>query len=151
VLTSTGGRYISSSAVSDNCDSINVPSVLTTRSCQVPISALVASPYSLPWGSSVLAEVQAYNAYGDSYFSPTGNGAIILTLPDAPVNLSIDPLFTRTATSLSIAWEAGASNGGTPIIGYRVSYDQGVGAWKILGSTTALSYGKTGLVTGYTY
>jgi hypothetical protein len=41
----------------------------------------------LVWGSSVFASVTATNAYGSSLPSIGGNGAIILTVPDAPVNL----------------------------------------------------------------
>jgi hypothetical protein len=46
-----------------------------------------ASPYSLPWGSSIKVRVSAKNIVGSSPFSSTGNGAIILTFPDAPLSL----------------------------------------------------------------
>jgi hypothetical protein len=41
----------------------------------------------LPWGSSIFAKVIAVNLYGDSLISLEGNGAIITTNPDAPINL----------------------------------------------------------------
>jgi len=46
-----------------------------------------AGPYSLPWGSSIKVRVLASNIIGASPFSVTGNGAIILTFPDAPLSL----------------------------------------------------------------
>jgi hypothetical protein len=45
----------------------------------------------LPWGSSVFAIVTAVNIYGLSLESSAGNGAIILTVPDAPVMLANNP------------------------------------------------------------
>jgi hypothetical protein len=99
------------------------------------------SPYSLPWGSSIYAQVQAYNSYGDSYYSSAGNGAIIYTYPDAPINLVINPAFFRTSTSLSIAWSEGAANGGTAVISYRIYYDQAVGNWvELVSGVTAKTF-----------
>lgn len=57
------------------------------------------------------AKVIAYNLYGYSANSPVGNGAIILTAPDAPINL-LEIVASRSATSISISWEFGAANGG---------------------------------------
>jgi hypothetical protein len=39
------------------------------------------------WGSSIYARIVATNILGSSYVSEEGNGAIILTYPDAPINL----------------------------------------------------------------
>jgi len=44
--------------------------------------------YQLSWGSSIYAKIIAYNYYGYSVESPKGNGAIILTYPDSPINLA---------------------------------------------------------------
>jgi hypothetical protein len=41
----------------------------------------------LPWGSSIHARIVAINDIGDSVASNDGNGAIILTNPDAPYDL----------------------------------------------------------------
>jgi len=41
----------------------------------------ISSYYGLNWGSSVFVKVLAYNSYGDSLFSPVGNGAVLLTKP----------------------------------------------------------------------
>lgn len=51
-----------------------------------------------------------------------GNDAVILTNPDAPVNL-VEIVASRTPTSISIDWQEGAANGGDTVDGYRVWYD----------------------------
>ena len=55
------------------------------------------------WGSSIYAKVLAQNIYGNSIFSPVGNGALILTNPDSPTALTENVLL-RTATSLGLTW-----------------------------------------------
>jgi hypothetical protein len=47
----------------------------------------MSPPYNLPWGSSIYAKLYATNSYGDSETSEVGNGAVILTNPDAPFDL----------------------------------------------------------------
>jgi hypothetical protein len=54
----------------------------------VPIAVLKASPYSIPWGYFIYAKVSATNLVGISDYSPVGNGALLLTLPDAPTDLA---------------------------------------------------------------
>ena len=104
-----------------NCDGSSA-AVISTTSCTIPITDLISEPFNLPWGSSIWVKVQAFNSYGDSFFSQPGNGAIILTEPDAPHSLYEETLY-RTANQLQIAWTAGAADGGTPVINYKVSYD----------------------------
>ncbi len=89
--------------------------------------------YNLPWGSSVWAKVIAYNKYGPSEESPEGNGARILTIPDAPVSLTED-ISKRSATSITFSWVAGPKNGGDPVIDYRVNTDDTTGIWRVLKS-----------------
>ena len=60
-------------------------SVLTSPSCTIPFTVLQASPYNLPWGASISANVVAINIMGSSLTSPEGNGAIILSKPSAPI------------------------------------------------------------------
>jgi hypothetical protein len=55
--------------------------------CTIPVSVLRTTPYSLPWGSSIFAQVKAINNYGFSLISNEGNGAIITTTPDPPIDL----------------------------------------------------------------
>jgi hypothetical protein len=57
----------------------------------------------LPWGSSIYAKVNAYNQYGYSDESQAGNEAVILTNPDAPINV-IEIIPARTPTTITIEW-----------------------------------------------
>jgi hypothetical protein len=41
----------------------------------------------LAWGTEVYAKVSASNIYGNSGLSLAGNGGILVSVPDAPVNL----------------------------------------------------------------
>jgi hypothetical protein len=68
--------------------------IISSRSCLIPISTLRSAPFNLPWGSSVFAKVSATNLYGTSDESLQGNGAVILTVPDAPRSVQDDPLVT---------------------------------------------------------
>jgi hypothetical protein len=107
--------------------------------------------FQLPWGSGVHAKVVAYNLYGDSLESAVGNGAIILTNPDAPVNLA-ETIASRSATSITFSWELGTANGGAAVLDYRVSTDQSTETWIILASgITNRFYTATGLTAGRTY
>jgi len=54
--------------------------------CEIPISVLRATPYSLTDGASVFAKVLAKNAISSSVYSLPGNGAAInvITIPSVP-------------------------------------------------------------------
>lgn len=66
--------------------------------------------------------MQATNIYGTSVESNQGNGAVILTYPDAPINLQED-LSEKDGDKIGLMWEEGPSNGGTTVRDYRLSYD----------------------------
>jgi hypothetical protein len=61
---------------------------MQSRSCSIPSVRFTQSPYSLAWGVSIVAKVIAINIKGKSLASDSGNGAILLTIPDAPINLT---------------------------------------------------------------
>lgn len=122
--------------------------MLATK-CSVPITTLKASTYNLPWGSSVYAKLLAYNLYGNSAMSSVGNGAVILTVPDAP--LSVAELYSsRTATSLGVSWTAGVANGGAPVIDYTVTYTTGTTS-VVVPNILTTQFTATGLATGSNY
>ncbi len=104
-----------------SCNGANL-AVISAEYCITPITTLLAAPFSLPWGSSIYTRVTAINAVGSSISSNDGNGAVILTVPDAPVSLANNAAAT-TATIIAMTWSPGASNGGTVIIDYRIYYD----------------------------
>lgn len=66
------------------------PSVILVRTCSVPVHILRGSTFNLAWGSEVYAKISAVNMYGESELSEEGNGAVIITAPDAPINLMLD-------------------------------------------------------------
>ena len=76
----------------------------------------------MPWGSSVFAKVIAINAVNPSVNSLPGNGAFIITNPDAPLSLINVPANTN-ASLISMSWVDGVANGGTPVIDYNVMWD----------------------------
>lgn len=68
--------------------------IVSQRYCNVPVGVLRAHPFYLEWGASIYAKVSATNIIGTSEESAVGNGAIMLTVPDAPVSLSNVPDIT---------------------------------------------------------
>jgi hypothetical protein len=85
-----------------NCDG-SQSQIVADTSCSVPVATLMASPFNLPWGSKIYAAVIAINAYGESAVSEPGFGAIILTVPDAPIQLQ-EVAAQRTDNSITISW-----------------------------------------------
>jgi hypothetical protein len=101
--------------------------------CTIPLSLLTTGPYNLILGDSIFAKLVAINFYGESIESDAQNGAVILLVPSAPLNLADDEANT-SASVISFSWENGESTGGSPVIDYRISYDQALGNWVILDS-----------------
>jgi hypothetical protein len=112
-----------------NCNGAST-AVRTDRNCTVPILALRSQPFNLPWGSSIQIQVVAYNIYGNSAPSVIGNGAIILTVPDAPTDLAED-YSLRGVRQLSVTWNQGYA-GGTPVIDYTISFSENMGPIQVL-------------------
>jgi hypothetical protein len=75
--------------------------------------------------------VIATNLVNPSIESVSGNGAVILTNPDVPTTLANVPLITD-ATKIGLTWQTGAADGGTPVIDYRLSWDQGTNSYLVL-------------------
>jgi hypothetical protein len=92
------------------------------------VSTLINSPFNLPWGSSVYAKVLAQNIYGSSGNSSSGNGAIIITYPDPPMNLIENPIL-RTSSTITFSWTPGNSNGGSTVTDYRINSDGAIGLY----------------------
>lgn len=97
----------------------NDATVLAEAQCKIPIATLITSPFDHPWGASIQVKVAAINVVGSSEYSAVGNGAVILTIPDAPLSLADDVLVT-TKSQIGMTWYQGVNNGGTPVIDYRV-------------------------------
>jgi hypothetical protein len=75
------------------------------------------NPYNLEWGSSIYARLTATNIKGDSLESIEGNGAVIIRIPDAPINLANIPSIT-TGSQIGLSWDEGVNNGGTQVLDF---------------------------------
>ena len=104
----------------------NDATMISEASCSVPSSHFVGSPFNLEWGDQVFAKIIASNWRGSSPESGVSNGVVILSVPDAPINLVNVPAITD-GTTIGIEWEIGVEEGGTSVLDYRVSYDEGIG------------------------
>lgn len=107
----------------DNCDGSD-PTIMAQLFCTIPFDVLTAAPWTLGQGTSVFAKIVATNEIGDSEESTAGNGAtlVISSVPDAPIGLARDSL-TTTTTQIGLLWFAGTSDGGQPLLDYRIWYD----------------------------
>lgn len=109
-LESDGIKY---SLELHDCDG-GESTIRNAQECTVEVLTLMATPYKLEWGDSVYTKLIAYNKYGDSELSEAGNGAIIITFPDAPVDL-VETVASRTASSITFTWSDGLKDGGSSI------------------------------------
>jgi hypothetical protein len=74
-----------------------------------------------------------------------------LTNPDTPINIEEFTAY-RTAKSIGLAFEEGPSNGGAPILDYRITYTTDYDNSQIIASAIAGSpYLAVNLYTGSTY
>ena len=99
--------------------------MITQTSCDIPLSTLTAAPYNLLKGYSIFAYVIATNVYGSSPQSEFGNGGVIVLIPDAPINLA-DDISVTSRSVIQFTWSPAASDGGTDIIDYTITYDESV-------------------------
>jgi hypothetical protein len=125
---------VSYSMETTHCDGAD-PTIFFSMYCAVPFTSLTVAPFNLQPGVDIYAKIVATNQIGDSVASEPGNGAqlIISTVPDAPVQLARDSV-TTTTSQIGLLWNAGASDGGQPLLDFRIWYDQGIGANVILAS-----------------
>jgi cellulose 1,4-beta-cellobiosidase len=125
---------------------------VSSTACTVLVSTLINSPFSLPWGSSIYAQVVAINAYGSSLTSNAGNGAVIIEYADKPMNLQ-ETVSARAATSITFTWVPGPLIRGSAVVSYQIFRAvASVGNYtSIATGITSLSYTATGLTTGETY
>jgi hypothetical protein len=85
-----------------NCDG-STSEIVSATHCEIPIISLLEDPYNLDLGSSIYAKVSATNYYGTSDMSDAFNGAVMVVLPDAPLNVRDDPDVT-TASVIGLTW-----------------------------------------------
>jgi len=76
----------------------------------------------------VFVKIYATNIVNDSGVSNLSLGSTILTNPDPPLNLVNIPSIT-SASVIGMSWNQGVFNGGSAVIDYRISWDQGTGSY----------------------
>jgi hypothetical protein len=96
-------------------------------------------------------KVRARNIVGYSAFTEqvTIKAAQI---PDAPSNLVNLPDPNTRATKIGLSWTAPSFDGGSPLLGYSVWFDNGDGSWQVFASgITQTQYIAEGLTQGVLY
>lgn len=88
---------------------------------------LITPPFSLNWGTNVNAKVIATSSFGDSVESSEGNGAVIITSSDYPLDLK-DDASLRTKSTLGLTWSPPIFLGGSEILDFRVSMKTAAGS-----------------------
>jgi hypothetical protein len=133
-----------------NCDG-NDSDIVSQTSCNIPVSVLIAAPFSLPWGNLVYAKVEAFNDYGGSGLSDPDCCARLVTNPDPPINLQ-EVLAGRTISTLGLSWQKGIFNGGDVILDYRINMADETGVYSIIASgLTSTTYTAISLQYGIIY
>ncbi len=124
---------------------------------ELAVSGADGGPYQaavsgLVPGRTYQVRVQAYNGfgYGGATRPPVSATTRALSVPSVPVN----PEYTSSTTSIGVLFHKPFDDGGSPILGYRISLNGG-GTWSDLRFTGPASgpYRATvsGLVPGRTY
>jgi hypothetical protein len=102
-----------------NCDGSN-SAIIAALECNIPAAILNAAPFNLPWGTDVHVKVSATNFRGESVHSSLGIGAIIIAVPDSPINLTEDDNL-RTSTTLGLTWSDGLDDGSLAVLDYKIT------------------------------
>ena len=125
--------------------------IISQRTCTIPVSVLTSAPYSHDWGVEIYAIVSATNIIGESEYSVPGNGAVMLTVPDAPENLENVPSQTN-GSQIGLTWIDGPISGGADVLDYTLNWDRADGTWEVYESgITTVPYVVTGLDYGLIY
>ena len=132
------------------CDGTGFEVMLGTQ-CTVALKTLQAEPFNIYVGYSIYIKVVAQNQYGTSPISDPGNGAVMVSVPDAPFLVMNDASITDDS-KIGLFWFDGATNGGSVILDYKIEWDQSIGFWSTLTegyldrayqTTTTLRKGQT--------
>jgi uncharacterized protein (DUF3820 family) len=101
-------------------------------------------------GTTYLVRVAATNKIGTGEYATTSI-TTLATVAKAPTNLTVTNLGLR---SLSLGWSLPASNGGSPILDYKIEFSSNAGStWNELThvASASRSFNVTGLLRGKTY
>lgn len=85
------------------------------------------------FGKSYFFKISAVNEIGEGELSDPFL-VVAATVPDAPIQLTRDD-YLSSREVIAFSWNEGTGNGGSSIIDYRVSFDQGTGDFIVIGDT----------------
>ena len=115
-------------------------------SCGYVDPAIGCSVPGLDNGSAYTAKVVAHNAGGDSIASDSSSSATPSGVPTAPPNLQVSSTGDGT---VDLSWDAPASNGGSSISGYQLTYGPAGGSCVV--DNSARTAHCTGMKNGQAY
>ena len=96
-------------------------------------------------------KIMSRNYFG---YSTTFSNEVLVraaSIPDSPTNLANNSLITASGI-IGLTWSPGTSNGGSPLIDYRISAKTGANAYTVLASgISTTSYTASSLTAGAVY
>jgi hypothetical protein len=131
----------------------NCLSVLSTRTCLVPMADLTSGSFNLPFDTLVEVRVSATNSEGTSTVSSVNTSGA--RTRRAPAAMAVPVKVSGDQTQISLSWTAltsSADTGNSAITAYQLYWDNGSGTSSLLvysgtGTTTTV----TGLSSGTSY
>jgi hypothetical protein len=102
----------------------------TALTCTLPMSVVLAAPYSLAQGDLVEARVTAVNSHGAGQASAANSAGADVRV--APLAVGAPSRGASTATTqVEVEWPAltAPGDGGSAVTSYHVQWDQGTGSW----------------------
>lgn len=115
-----------------NCDG-STAAVIANLQCTIATDSLNSFPFNIAYGDFVFTKVIALNYYGESPSSDVSAGTKIITKPDPPRNFKENSA-KRTKNALEFSWEHGASDGGAPVIDFRIYQNQDGSEYELIRS-----------------
>ena len=116
----------------DNAEGLTFTSIADSTNGQSNLIRSLALDGS-DFGKSYYFKICAVNGLGEGETSDPFL-VVAATKPDAPIQLKRDD-YLSSREIIAFSWSQGSGNGGSSIIDYRVSFDQGVGIWTVIGDT----------------
>jgi hypothetical protein len=114
------------------------------------------TPFLLEFKDLIIARVKATNLIGTGPYSDLNtNGVKIMTEPEAPLNAPVIISYDEYSIQLTIDQLTGDSQGGSSILYYEISWDNGTGGM-LWTPYTSMPFDNnfttvTGLTSGTTY
>ena len=124
-MTWSAGSYNGGTAIIDYKVSYAVNGTTNWIVYSSTITGTSTTVTGLSAGVTYIFYVQARNSVGHSPES-THVSILAAQIPNAPLSFSNAPLLT-SASQIGLQWSAPTFNGGSPILSYRVWYDNALG------------------------